>query len=92
MNPWSLSHSQPSEGSQRRVKDHGHALDELRVGVLGRDNDAFLAALKAGGEKHTVSGRITAVEEISDLQVVVHTPSEVKTIALAQADTKVSKK
>ena len=44
------------------------------------------------GEKHTVSGRITAVEEISDLQVVVHTPSEVKTIALAQADTKVSKK
>ncbi len=41
-------------------------------------------------EKHTVSGRVTSVEDISDLQVVVHTPSEVKTIALAQADTQVS--
>ncbi len=41
-------------------------------------------------EKHTVSGRVTSVEVISDLQVVVHTPSEVKTIALAQADTQVS--
>jgi len=53
----------------------------------------FVSALSSGvvlrAEKHTVSGRVTAVEKIPDLQVVVHTPSELKTIALAQADTQV---
>jgi hypothetical protein len=43
------------------------------------------------GERHTVSGRVTAVEEIPDLQLVVHTQSEVKTFALTQADTQVYK-
>jgi len=39
-------------------------------------------------DKHLVSGRLTCVETIPDLQVNVQSPTEMKTIALTQPETK----
>jgi len=39
-------------------------------------------------EKHLVSGRVSCVEAIPDLQMTVHTQSEVKTMALTQPENK----
>jgi hypothetical protein len=56
------------------------------------ENKGFLRTpgqkLVLRAEKHLVSGRVSSVETIPDLQIIVHTQTEIKTMALTQPENK----